>query len=584
MGAYGNAVQDAEAEGATGRADVYRFLQAVNSFFPAFDTPAQPFAPLMRDGAKRTVLPCDLTASDLAAVRELSKATRDAALAARLHDILWETTKDYKACQEAAASYIAAAETLNVSQKWPYAATAYQRGLYLAAKLGRQKDLFKKGITSLQRAARDAGKNVGSKADKFQCCKFLELLIAFGGVDGTEFAEIAAKLAEKAANENDPYGCRHYREVEADLWNLAGNAQSEKTARLGAAETYVLEAEDRAKGPGASNLAASSILIKGIEALRRAGATAERISLLRKRLTDLQTDPSEEMQTFSTPAVDILKAVEVAREQVKAVSFDEAILRFAMSHPLSDPKDVKEAVLKAAQDYPMLHLFGTRILDAKGRTTAKKGPLINLQGQEFEAELEAEMFSRVAQFAWPLRVNAYIEPARAQIFNDHHPGFQNLVFLVHNHPFVPPGHEGIFLRGIHAGFHGDFLIASHLLAPQIENSLRYVLESHGVDVSNIMSDGTQPVKVLGALFGMPETKLILGECACFELRGCLIEKTGYDFRNRVAHGFVTEGDCYSVGAITLWWLVIRILVTPFIPKKEPSSPESGPSSGAATAT
>src|SRR5207244_9637461 len=84
----------------------------------------------------------------------------------------------------------------------------------------------------------------------------------------------------------------------------------------------------------------------------------------------------------------------------------------------------------------------------------------------------------------------------------------------------------------------------------------------GVDCSNLMADGTQPVKVLGAILGMPATKQIFGEKLCFELCGWLIEKTGYDFRNRVAHGFVHEGECYSNAAITLWWLVLRICLMP----------------------
>jgi hypothetical protein len=49
---------------------------------------------------------------------------------------------------------------------------------------------------------------------------------------------------------------------------------------------------------------------------------------------------------------------------------------------------------------------------------------------------------------------------------------------------------------------------------------------------------------------------------CFELRGCLIEKTGYDFRNRVAHGFVSEGECYSNAGVMVWWLVLRLCLMP----------------------
>lgn len=94
--------------------------------------------------------------------------------------------------------------------------------------------------------------------------------------------------------------------------------------------------------------------------------------------------------------------------------------------------------------------------------------------------------------------------------------------------------------------------------------MRHVLEINGVDVSNLEADGTQPVKMLGGLFGMAATKEFFGEPFCFELRGCLIEKTGYDFRNQVAHGFVTEGQCYTTPAVTLWWLIIRLLVTPIL--------------------
>jgi hypothetical protein len=191
-----------------------------------------------------------------------------------------------------------------------------------------------------------------------------------------------------------------------------------------------------------------------------------------------------------------------------------------------------------------------------------------------------EMFSHAMQHQWRLRVRGYIEPARLQLVNDHQPTLRDLAFLVQNNPFIPPGHTGIFLRGIHAGFHGDFLIASHLLVPQVENSLRHVLETHGVDTSNLMSDGTQPVKVLGAIFGMKESTEIFGDALCFELRGCLIEKTAWNFRNRIAHGFVSEAECYSDAAETIWWLVLRLCLTPIFqslaeqkPKDDPNPPQ-----------
>ena len=59
-----------------------------------------------------------------------------------------------------------------------------------------------------------------------------------------------------------------------------------------------------------------------------------------------------------------------------------------------------------------------------------------------------------------------------------------------------------------------------------------------------------------------QVKQIFGEALCFELRGILIEKSGFDFRNRVAHGFVHEGECYSAAGVTVWWLVLRLCLMP----------------------
>jgi hypothetical protein len=387
-------------------------------------------------------------------------------------------------------------------------------------------------------------------------------MLRVGGVgEPSEFATLASSIAAAAQAKGDTGKAQAYWEVEAEWQKRAKNSAAEQKARSAAAEASVTKAKNRAQGPGASFMAAASLLSEAIEALRQAGAPKERVGELRRLLNDWQQRSRSEFQTFST-GVDISQLVADARNHVRASDVRQAILKLAFGRGLTDPKKLKDEVVKAANEAPLSHLIGQVMVDDQGRTTARREGLLNLKGEELEKALEAEAFSHASHYNWPLRVDAFIEPARLQILNDHKPTFQDLIFIVRNNPFVPDGHQGIFLRGLHAGFHGDFLVASHLLTPQIENSLRYVLESHGVDVSNLMSDGTQPVKVLKAIFGMAETKQIFGEALCFELRGCLIEKTGYDFRNRVAHGFVHEGECYSHGGVTVWWLVLRICLTP----------------------
>jgi hypothetical protein len=554
---FAAAAKRADERGDVQGAETYRFLQAIVSFHPSFDTPQEPFVPWIQMEGKRSPIPSDLSFDDILALRELATFATDPALRSRLYDVLWEVTKEHTACAEAVDSYIVAAERLNTPDQWVHAAECFQRAVQLAAKLGRENEPFQRASTSVESAARGAS----SDQEKFRCARYLRIILENRIGDPVEFARIAGALAERASAAGDPYQARAYWQIEAELQRTARNSAAERLARLAAAESYIIEAESRTQGNAPSAMAAASLLTNGIEALRNAGAPRERIEQLRQRLSELQQASLEEMKTFSTQ-IDISEMVKSVREFVGNTTFRDALFKFALGQDLIDLKKLRETVIEQAQQTPLLHLLGASVVDQKGRTTVQKPGLLNLQGEELEQQIEAEMFSTASRFMWSLRASSYIEPGRSQIFSEHHPTIEELGFIVRDNPFVPSGHEGIFLRGIHAGFNGDFLIASHLLVPQIENSLRYVLESNGVDVSNLMSDGTQPVKVLGALFGMKQAKEIFGESLCFELRGCLIEKAGYEFRNRVAHGFVSERDCYSAAAAMAWWLVLRICLIP----------------------
>ena len=554
---FGQTAKEAAEKGEEQKAAVYRFLQVIVGFWPSFDTPSQPFVPMWQMEGKRSLIPSDLTGADTEVIRALAKQTSDPALRARLHDVLWELAKDHVAGAEAAGCYVVEAEKLDVAGDWTFAVTSFKRALYLASRFGRNKPLFEDAAESLATAAKRAAQSV----DTFHCCQLMRLMLQIGIGDPREFAGIASSIAAAAQASGDIRKAKAYWEIEAEWQKRAKDSVAEKNASLAAAEAGVVEAENRTHGNGASFLAAASLLATAIEELRRAGAAKERIAELRRRLNEWQEHSLGEFKTFSTE-LDISKLIIGARDHVKANDFPQAALKLAFGQGLSDPKALTDEVVKAAKQAPLTYLMGAAIVDNQGRTTARKESPFNLKGEAAEQALEAEAFSHATRFHWPLRVDGFIEPARMQVLNDHKPTFQDLFFIVRNNPFIPPGHEGIFLRGLHAGFHGDFIVATHLLTPQIENSLRYVLESHDVDVSNLMSDGTQPVKILGAIFGMAETKQIFGEALCFELRACLIEKTGFDFRNRVAHGFVHEGECYSTAGVTVWWLVLRICLTP----------------------
>lgn len=554
---YADAARSVADSGNFELAGTYRFLATLVGFQESFDTPMTPFGPLIQWEGKRSPVPGDLTDSDRQALRVIASRAKDSALRARLFDLIWELDRDHLACREAASSYLCAAQYLNESGDWVLGIPLYKRALDLAARLGRDKELYQ----DVANQVRDVAKGSVDHSDDFKCCFLLEVVQQYRLSADVNFAEIAERIARDAESAGAFRKSRHYWEVASGLWSNCRDEEKSGSARLCAAETYIDEAKERLHDEGKSALAASNFLIQGIEALRRAGGQPERIAELRKMLRGVQRDALSEMTRHSVE-VNISEAVRSARQLVMCDSLEQSLCRFAFGLPLINLEELRMSVEKNAKEFPMSHMFNGAMMDSDGRVIQQRSSLLGLVGQALEDRIEEEMFSHAAQYNWPMRVSSFIEPARVQILNEYHPSLDELVYLVRNNPFVPPGHEAIFLRGLHQGFHGDFLLSAHLLVPQIENSLRFVLESNDVDTSNLQTDGTQPVKVLGGLFSMDELKAVFGDEMCFELRGCLIEKSGYDFRNRLAHGFVTEADCYMNEARLLWWLVLRLCLMP----------------------
>ena len=163
-----------------------------------------------------------------------------------------------------------------------------------------------------------------------------------------------------------------------------------------------------------------------------------------------------------------------------------------------------------------------------------------------------------------LTVYGQIVPARERIMLEHTVDEGAVADLVESSPFVPPGRQEIFRRGLVAGFRGDFLVSTHLLIPELENSLRYQLRLSGGIASRMKTDGTQPERMLpdllkeAGLIGMFPQDLV------FDLESLLVEQGGPNLRHQLAHGMLEQHEYYSHAAQYLWWSVLRLCVLPLI--------------------
>jgi Domain of unknown function (DUF4209) len=569
--AYNIAAKQASEKGADKVADTYRSIGILCSFHPNFDNITKPYTPAIIMEGKRSAVPDDLSEVDLDTVAALRLKTKEPLLRARMGDILWIRRNDHVAAKEASADYLSAASA-NISEKgWIWVVELFQRALQLGHWLGRKSSAW----LAAEAATVEALNNPVAKTQPFYAANFLNILIQMQAGDAVNLAKLASQHAEKALTDKQPSRGRDYRQYEAQLWHRAGEETKEAIARLEAAKTYELEADQWVAGEKPGYFAASGSLTQGIEALRQAHGDPEHIEELRKKLMLYQRESLKEMQTLEH-SIDISGAVKQTIERVTVSDFREALKLLAFSVPLVNRKELRETVLKEASENVWQNIVATSLIDDSGRITKHLGTAWDEEAKR-EANIEDRMFRHASDIDWQTRAIAFIEPARRQIWSQHLPRERDLTFLVTDNTFVPPGHEGIFRRGLHYGLQGDLLLATHLLAPQVENSIRYVLEQRGVDISNLQSDLTQPVKLLGPLLDLPETRQIFGDNLWFEFRGILIEKTGYSFRNRVAHGFLVESECYGSEALNLWWLVLRVCYTPLVLNRTQDAEKPKPS-------
>ena len=153
-------------------------------------------------------------------------------------------------------------------------------------------------------------------------------------------------------------------------------------------------------------------------------------------------------------------------------------------------------------------------------------------------------------------VQGLIEPARQLIQSEHPLDRCHLRPIVELTPLVPGDRVDLVTMGFTRFFGGDFISALHILVPQLENSLRYLLKQTGVEPSAIQTDMTQESRTLSVLLTKDREALerIIDPAIVYEIKNLFDFRGGPTLRHRLAHGLVSAGRVLRTG------LHLRVLV------------------------
>lgn len=560
---------------------IYSFLYVIASFHPTYDNRMAPYRSMRIDpDGTRSLNPSDLTKTDLDALSGIVQEIQDPEFRARVADVLWGCRKDYKMAQLAIQAFLESAQNLKTDDLCPPYVERLDRAAQLAGKKG-----FKAQCTNVV-AAVEAGIREFENNPKsgLLCARLMRLLLFLEEGDIARYAALSERLAGDFAASGEWSFSEHYWHVAEQWHRWAKDEAALKRCQIAAAECNISRAQEGLSKQPPQISYAANWMGKGVEGLRQAKADPARIKEVHRRFLSLQKEALGELKPFDFDP-EAIPGLKESREKTQAAAikyvsgldFERAIFRLASIGNPTDVEKLKESERKNSEGLIWDKLFGANRLDRDGKV-ADIMPPMGLAGEDpDQIAFRKKMLQTVSMFGWPMAVEWRIEPARKAIAQEHAIRTVDLAFLVSNNAFIRQGHEGIYLRGIQAGFFGDWLVAMHLLIPQLEASLRHVFQQHGVVTSTLESDGTQKERDINLLLWDENAEKIFGVDLLFDLRGILIERFGCNMRNESAHGLMHEGQFYRAEAVYLWWLVIRMCwngcstIPDELPESEPSA-------------
>lgn len=243
---------------------------------------------------------------------------------------------------------------------------------------------------------------------------------------------------------------------------------------------------------------------------------------------------------LSTPLTDLEAVLSQAN------SFEEGLFILSARYPLHNELEMQTRISSHVQSLVHSLFAAAQIVDEKGRTLDQPMSLEEKVSQKITQELS---------IGWHL-TGALIEHGRRCLSARYSVCETDWMEILCANPFIPNGHHEILAKGLHQGFNSEWLISTHLLPPQFEASMKYMLESNFKVAQKVTPTMKQKDFLLKELIDHPTIKNLVNSDFCFELNRLLTED-GLNLRNNGFHGKMNFIEFYTTKSVYLWYLSLK---------------------------
>lgn len=356
---------------------------------------------------------------------------------------------------------------------------------------------------------------------------------------------------------------KQYAEAVKKVWHLAAHSHSKIGDKESSTQCKVNAVDQtlRMRDGVSSAMAKASWTRDAIGELRAIGGMHDKIEILKRELQEYEDDSLSELGEFSIP-IDLTDERQATMDEFEQLEVHEMLFRLAFITRNPEKIALHSQCLSKRDKYFFSSMFGKSYSDEKGKViaTAPSAPLDNKPSEEwFDHESLSEM-----SFHYHISAEGFIKPActtmsRCQAIDERH-----LEPIVAHSAFVPPGHEAVFALGFARLIQGDMISAAHLLIPQLENSLRYVLNNRGSSTAKMNVDLTQEDQSLSQMYSNRKEELerAFGVDITYAFHLLFNLKGGPMLRHEMAHGKFTAGQPYQSASIYACWLMYHLACAP----------------------
>lgn len=555
---------------------VYTMLSAITGIHFKPEERQEPFGPMasFADG-RRTAIPADFRRVCDGVLADMAKRAKNTVLQARLADICWLLDpKKGDLGRIAVSAYVKIIqETDRGKLKFRFdekdGDLQHDACQYLrrAIQIGRAIGWDKAETIAARETVIRLRKRAAEKRAMVSVLWFSDLDLEFRVSDPAETAASIDEVLTVLPDETNSHIIVELWRLAATAYHLAKKDDDKYRCQSEAAEQLVSDAEGGLAKQKSALIAAHN-LSTAIAQLHGIPNKKDRRVELRHRLLDIQAQIPEEMHEFSQELdlTDIAEKIEKAVTRVNLT--DKLFILASIAHP-PEPEQLVKNADESIRKHPLSSLFGKSHLDHEGKVVHRtEGSNLGDSGNDSAIQSEIAQSESIRRQIVAL---GQIETARRSVAEHHFLSDDVFFFLFQHSPFVPPDLVRTFCRGFLRFFQGDFISATYILTPLLENSLRQVLKAHGHDVTTF-DDATQTQKdrTLSSLYEQMRNELdeVFTSAVITDIENVFLSKPGPHLRHSLSHGLLNDATPYGADAIYGCWLIFRLCLIPLYPYRE----------------